>query len=252
MAIPYQDKLNSIKAYTTLGINSRKYNAKNPNFTKREKWLISRYYNISKESGYFDYNAKDNEFIPKVKLVKSKKREKGAPRLKGYLMQGANPEDKVRNGKIIKENFEKTFIPMDFSDLPADDESGDYEDAITDTVESALYPFQDELKTGDYFTIVLMNGWELGQNKRKKTPKKQRSDGQSLGNDLDPEENIINCAEKITEQLRAGLKQYKMTAPLVSGVYLWQFKNQRAPNKKEKSAIQGKKKRKKWQKNSGS
>lgn len=248
----YQNKLNQIKNYTTLGINSKKYYAKNPKFTRREKWLISRYYNLTKESGWFEYNQADKELVPKVKFVKSKKKkQKGAPKLAGYVIQGANPGDKIRGGKIIKENYEKTFIPLDFSSLieaeaefkaeyPGE-EFDDYHSYIEDEIRTALDPHYDELTEGSYFTIVLLNGWELGQNKRKSTLKNKRKDGQAIARDLSFDKKIDNLVEKIEELFMRASNKYNVS--IIKGIYLWNFTKQRKPTKKEKSVIKSTKRK---------
>lgn len=253
----YQQKLKLISDITTLGINSKKYNAKNPNFSRSEKIKITRYYNEAKESGFF--GIENEKFIPKVKLVKSKKKTaKGFPAFGGYFIQGAAPTDKLRGGKIIKDNFEKTFIDMDFENVydeiieefveykndgenPAEFESSN-EDQIREIIFDAITPYYEELKRGDYFTIVLQNGWEIGRGQQKKQWKNKR--GQPIGEDLDGEDKIENLAQKINELLSRAVAKYETTVTLVKGVYLWKFKNQRKPNNKERKIINGKKKRK--------
>lgn len=244
--LSYKDKLNAIKDYTSLNINSSKYRAKNPNFSKTEKWLISRYYNISREKGFFEYNSETNEFIPKVKFTKSKKKkQKGGPRFKGYFTQGANPGDKIRGNKIIKANYEKLQIPMDFSKIIMSDKN--FDEKVYNIVFAAVSPFMKQLTSGTYFTIYLQNGWELGQKKsaRRKKAKLGYADGQAIAQDLTGPEKIENLYQKILEQLKQGINKYDMgTLALVAGVYFWKFKNQRRPNKKELKAIKGRKRRK--------
>lgn len=239
----YQEKLKAIKNYTSLGINSKKYNAKNPNFSLREKKIITKYYNTLKTSGYFDYDPEEQVFIPKVKIVKSKKKkQKGSPRLNGYIVQGANPNDKIRGGKIIKGNYEKIFIPMDFSDLPVGDDDA-LDEVITEVVFDAITPYYEDLKYGDYFTIVLQNGWELGQRKGKAIEKDKRRDGQKIAEDLEGEDKFMNLVDKIRELIEYARNKYKMeNKEMVTGIYLWKFTNQRKPNNKEKSVINKKKK----------
>lgn len=253
MSLSYQKKLNLIKDITALGINSKKYSAKNPNFTTREKWLISRYYNLADKNGFFDFREKDGGF--RVKYVKTKTRNKKAgKRFTGYFVQGASPSDKIRNGKIIKGNFEKLFIPLDFSDI--DEQKAEFvaEYPGEEMSEFDLIPYVEyelnnalegyDLKEGDYFTIVLQNGWELGQYNRKTTSEKDRRDGQKIAQDLSGEKKIKNLARKIAEQLHQGTNKYQMgTLALVAGIYLWKFKNQRKPNKAELEAIRGRKKK---------
>lgn len=253
----YQAKLKLISDITTLGINSKKYNAKNPNFSRSEKIRITKYYNYAKESGFF--GIENEKFIPKVKLIKSKKKTaKGFPAFGGYFIQGAAPTDKVRGGKIIKDNFEKTFIEMDFENVydqtieewveahaegtrPDEFIAENPKDDILEIVTDAIEPYTEELKRGDYFTIVLQNGWEIGRGQRKNWKVKR---GQPIAEDLEGEEKIENLADKINELLSRAVSKYETTVTLVKGVYLWQFKNQRKPNNKERKIINGKRKRK--------
>ena len=254
----YQEKLNLISNISKLGINSRKYKAKSPNFSRSEKIKITRYYNFAKESGFF--GVENEKFIPKVKLVKSKKKKtKGFPAFGGFFVQGAAPSDKYRNGKIIKDNFEKIFIPMNFEQTydeiieewvelqgegipPAEFKAENTLEDIQEIVADALAPYYEDLIAGDYFTIVLQGGWEIGRGQKKNWKEKR---GQPIAEDLDGEEKLKNLSEKINQLLSRAVAKYETTVTLVSGVYLWKFKNQRKPNRIERKIINGKNKRKK-------
>lgn len=261
-SLDYQTKLKLLSDITTLGINSKKYNAKKPNFSRSEKIKITRYYNYAKESGFF--GVENQRFIPKVKLVKSKKKKaKGFPGFGGYFIQGAAPDDKIRGGRIIKDNFEKTFIPMDFENVydeiieewveeynqgatPAEFVAENSEELIDQIIFEAITPYYEELSRGDYFTIVLQNGWEVGRGQSQKWKSKK---GQAIAEDLEGEAKLKNLSEKINELLSRAVAKYQTTKTLVSGVYLYQFLNQRKPNNKERKIINGKNKRKTKKKN---
>jgi hypothetical protein len=239
--LSYQEKLNLIKEYTSLGINSRKYYAKNPNYTRTEKWLISRYYNVAKESGYFDIQK--GRLIPKVKIVKSKKKkEKGSPRFKGYFIPSARPGDIVRGNKIIHDNYIKEFIPLNLKRAPLDEDK--LYPFIFKRVSQALEPHKNKLKRGTYFTIVLINDLEVGQLNRKSTQKQFRQGGQPFSRDLSGEKKIEDISGFIFElMLKARLEYDVKKGELIKGLFFWQFVNQRKPKNKERK-IARKRKRK--------
>lgn len=239
MSLSYQQKLNIIKDITTLGINSKKYHAKNPNFTRTEKWLISRYYNLADQEGYLNYREKGEGF--RVKFVKTKKRkEKKGKRFKGYFYQGAGIEDKIVNGKIIKGAYEKTLVELNFGKISRLKEKG-----LKAAVNRTLKKNADKLSLvdGDYYTIVLQNGWELGQKNRKQQIE-PRKDGVKIAEDFEGIKKLEKLTEKIVEQLKQGMDKYQLgTMALVKGIYVWKFRKQRQPNKKELKVISGRKRK---------
>lgn len=232
----YKQKLDAIRNFTNLNIKSRK------NFTRREKWLISRYYNILRGQGFIEYDPDKNNFVQKVKFVKNKKSNvKGAPRTKGQFIQGAKPSDKIRNGKILKGSYSKQFIELDFTDAISNDEI--FPEAIQETVYFALEDYQDEIKSNDYFTIVTNSGWEIGQNQKSSTPKNERKDGRAYTKGLGFDRKVEELSFQIEELLNRSINKYKAGKDLIKGVYLWKFFNQKEPTKKQKRIIKRKKKK---------
>lgn len=229
----YGEKLKTVRQFTTLGIKSKK------NFTPQEKRLITRYYNNLRKTGYIEYDPEIGVYTQKVKFIKSKKPKekiKGMPKISGYFVPGAKPGDIVRGNKIVRDNLTKEFFALNFSKAPV---SGDFKKLVEychDKILKALGPVFKTVKENDYFTIILLNGFEIGQVNRSKN--KNKKEGRAYGGkDTAPARKVKILAEKIAELLIRADDRYAPGLDTITGIYLWKFKNQRAPTKKEKKIV---------------
>lgn len=194
-----------------------------------------------------EFNKEEKKIIQKSGFQEGAKTRKGS-KLKGRIVQGASPGDKIRGNKIIRNGYDKIFIPLDLEDIEL--ESEDYEaikEAVADELSVKLDPYYSELQDFDYFTIRLIIGWEVGQNKRARTPIEKRREGRAMAKGADPERKMDILTEKISELVSLESQKYSklksfFTKSIVDGVYLWSFKDQREPTEAEKK-IASKKKR---------
>lgn len=242
-SIDYRVKFKAIKNYTQLGINSNK-----KNYTPQEKRQITRYYNLLKGAGFFDIQ-KSGEFIEKVKFVKGNKKTKisGAPRLKGTFIWGAAPTAKVKGNKIIGEFYDKTFLPLDTRvfddpDLDLDLELSEYDEIALEVINEAVAPIYEDIKTADYFSFVLQNGSEIGQKKSSRVKKISRRDGQKYAANVGPDLKLSILADSLAEFMRGVGSKYKNT-DIIKGLYWYEMKNQRTPNKREKKIAKTRKRK---------
>jgi hypothetical protein len=226
--IKYSDKLNFIRNFTSLGINKR------ASFTPQEKRLISKYYNILRNEGVL--KEENNKIVSTVKFVKSKKKVKGKPLLSGYFIKGAKPNDKInRQGQIITDNYIKTFIAIDFSEavIESDNDEPD-EEIIEELLIDGLTPYYEELKTSDYFSLVVENGFEVGRGRFENTEDKKAN---RIGQGIGKQRKITELVYEIQKLLKRSVQKYKIAENLLSGIYLWKFINQKKPNKKQSKII---------------
>lgn len=232
MTLSYIEKREIVRNYVKLPFRTRK------NFDRREKWYLSYYYNLLRNKGIIE--EKDGNIFQKVKIVKNNKSNlKGAPRLKGRVVRGASPNDRVRGNKIFRDNLTKTFVKLDFT-FDSEDEQ-DIKNEISKEIKSK---FRDiDLKPQDYFTVVLIGGAEFGQNQRKKTKKSERREGRAYGTGLQKSDKINEIIRLCEEIILRAITKYKPDIEdIVSGVYIYRFKNQRKPTKKETRLIKRKNK----------
>jgi actin-like ATPase involved in cell morphogenesis len=120
-------------------------------------------------------------------------------------------------------------------------------------VVNGVEDFKEEIEFSDYFTIRLAVGYEIGQKQSRKIKKSLRREGTAYGKDtpVDKKIEIIirNLVEKVPEIILNDRSKYRDLVSVyeynvVDGIYLYKFKNQRAPNDKEKSLIVKKKRKK--------
>lgn len=227
----YEEKLVAIRPFTKLPIKNRK------NFTKTEKWYITHYFKILKSEGFIEYDREEKKFTQKGKFTRNKKgnvgegRIRGAPRTAGRFIRGAKQSDRVtKGGKIIREHYTKEFIKTDFSDVIEQEiiDNGEVLEILFESIGKRIY----KIIPSDYFTIVLENGHEIGQNQRAKTPKEKRKEGKAVGKGLTIDDKIFEVGERITELLIKARNKYKIE-DLIKGIFLWHFTNQRKPTQKE-------------------
>lgn len=246
-SLSYSQKLKLIRPYTKLEIKQR------VNFNSSQKALITRYFKNSISKGLIHFDIDEKAYTPNTKFVKSKVKKDGK-KWRGYVVKGAKVGDKVRNGKIIKDNFEKIFIPIEFDDIPLDDES-DTRKFVAEKTNEALEEYKDELTAADYFTISISLGYEIGQNQQGRTSFKKRRDGTKYTKGINTTktkiERLIDAlSENIFALLTSNNSKYAPLVALVgssiiSGVYLYKFTNQRKPNSKELKVIKRHRKKKK-------
>jgi len=226
----YSQLFKAIKPFVKLNIPHNK-----KNFTRQEKWYISRYSTILIGDGLI--KEEGGTYHQTVKFQKGKSSTtKGAPKLKGRFIQGAKPSDKVIGGIIQKDNYSKTFIKLDFSGSEEIDPDQLY-DFVYEILSIGLMPFWDKIQKADYFSIVVSNGWEI---KLGNPDALKYTDGLTKGRKLE------ELAKQITKLLKKSIEKYEIKGMLISGIYIWKFKNQRKKmTKKESKIVKGKKKNKK-------
>jgi hypothetical protein len=222
----YQEKLKAIRPFTKLGIKNR------VNFTPSQKRLITIYHNELTDNGLIE--QQDGRYIQKVKFIKGKKsNRKGNPRINGVFIQGAMPNDKLdKQGRIIKGAYIKEFIPVEFKGFHR---SKDQKKYVENKLRKVLKGR--DLKEIDYFTIVLLGGWELGQNMQAKTPIKERRHGREYTKEKRFDLKIRELTSVIYNLLTTSVNRYEVKDSLIIGLYYYKFKNQRKPNKKELKAM---------------
>lgn len=222
----YSEKLKAIRPFTKLGIKNR------TNFTPSQKRMITIYHNELIDNGLIENDGE--RYIQKVKFVKGKKsNRKGNPRINGVFIQGAMPGDKLdKKGRIVKGAYLKEFISVTF---PNYQRAKNPELYVRKKLEKALSGR--DLKAIDYFTIVLAGGWEVGQNMRHTTPIKQRHHGREYTKRKEYDLKIRELTDVINGLLNTSVNRYKIGEQLIIGLYYYQFRNQRKPNKKELKAI---------------
>lgn len=230
----YAEKLKSIRPFTRLRIKNR------INFTPSQKRLITIYYNELTENGLIENIG--GKYIQKSKYIRNQKKpfkgaynKKGHPRIKGNFYQGALPQDKLdKRGRILKGAYIKEFIPIDFTGFAVEGTK----EFIKNKLEIALEGHV--LKESDYFSMVLIGGWEIGQNMKHKTRINQRRNGPKIKISKGKEirnNKIRELTNFIFEALSTSMKKYEVKENLLIGIYLYKFKNQRKPSNKELQAI---------------
>lgn len=248
----YAAQYAALKDYTSLRFRNSK------NFSPKQKREITAHLNVLLKQGLIKHSEHENKYIPLVKFIPAKNKKskkdklKGAPKINGIFIRGATPRDKIdKKGRIKGEFFDKILIPLDFTAWEAtpdelyetedgeEPETGTLYDFVYQELASALTPYYEELNYSDYFTVVTANGWEMGRG-RNKDPKKKK--GKEQARDVGKTRKVKILAEKITDLLARAAIKYQIGLSLVSGLYLYKFKKQRKPSKKEKSVYKRKKK----------
>lgn len=246
----YVEKKNLIKDYVDLNIKSRK------NFTRQEKYLITYYYNKLKDSGYFQQikqvKNKQRRIVglrPTSRIVRSKKiKEKGLPRLKGYIVPAASKGQKVRNRTILGENYTKLYFPFNFAPDFEDEQGTQIEKTYTYLKKTIGKTFKTALEA-EYFTIVLVSNYELGQRKNRHARASGRTrNGQEIAEGADPLDRKLKILARelyiLLERADSSYSYERLideNLDLVKGLYFYRFKNQRKPNAKEKKTVRVKK-----------
>jgi len=228
----YELNLKAIRPFTNLGIKNRK------NFTPSQKRMITIYHDRLVNDGLIEKDG--DRYIQKVKFQKNKKSNiKGNPRIAGVFVHGAMPNDRInKKGQIIKNGYLKTFIPLDLSGIIEFEGEENRLEYIKIKLEIALNDFK--LKEKDYFTIVLQGGWEIGQNMRAKTPLSKRHHGTKFTENKIRKNKIRELTDRLFNYMNTSINKYKVAENLITGLYHYDFKNQRQPTNKEKSIIKGK------------
>lgn len=242
--VDYAAKLAALKNYTDIKIKSKK------KFTPAEKGQITKQLKILLKQGVVHFDERRKEFTPAVKFVKNKKKPekiKGVPKMVGYFIRGASPREKVTANGIIKgQFFDKILIPVDFSgaEIIENDDPESFHSELYDFVYQELFsqimPYWLDLNISDYFTIVTMNGWEMG---RGRTKNKEKKKGRIIARQAGKKKKLEILTETITEILIRAAAKYQVGFSVISALYLYKFKNQRKPNKTEKKILKRKKKK---------
>lgn len=246
-----------------------KISKKKEKFTALEKQKITNSAKALVREGVIFFDEVENKYYPLVKFAKTRKKEKVTgikTPLLGQFIRGANPNDKMRGTTILKQNHEKIFIPLDLTFL--EEYSADGEIYNEEDIENFVYHyFKDDvtapkLLKADYFSIVTINGWEIGRGNykgRKAKPatlaKKQATlekryarinksaEGQA-GQNKKLRTISRDIADIVIRIFNKNTQRYKFGVETISGLYLYKFTNQRKPNKKEKKVLKRKRKKK--------
>lgn len=224
MKLDYIQKLKIIRPFVTLNIRKTKNNV----LTPTEKRQITVYFDKLIKEGFI--RQEGTSVYQVVKFVKSKKVKN--KKFKGYWNKGAIPSDKInRNGDIISENTVKTFIPIDFKKAYVKNLS---DKKIEKLIEKALINHGKKILKADYFTLVTANGYEVGRGQFKNFRDKK---GIAYAKGLSVKDKIKEIARVVALILRKSIENYKISENLLSGLYLYRFKKQRQPNKREFNII---------------
>lgn len=244
------------------------------NFKPKEKALIKRITNSLLKEGLIYFDEEKSQYIQPFKFVKTGKKEQlpGIKQeLKGRFIRGARATQKTRGNTIIGEHFDKIFIPLDLSaieDVDPNDDLNIYRRYVADDIAIGIGQVgYKTLMKMDYFTIVVANGWEVGRGKVRRDRvkknivikgKNKRVIDKETIHDLKEQAIIKRGGELVGRKKKVSAitnylvdiliriynrnnNRYKLGIETVSGLYLYKFKKQRAPNKKEKKRVKGKK-----------
>lgn len=232
----YSEKLKAIRLFINIPF---KHQRDETNYSAKEKQFITREFNKLFKAQHLMYLPDENKITAREKFIRSKKKAKGKYS-KGYFVAGSKPSDIVNKaGEIVRKEFTKKFIPLDLSEAPF---AASSEKKLRDFIHEVLVEaFNDiEVEEKDYFSIKLINGFEVGQNQKAKIPQKQwkepRSYAQSgtKGRRITTLSRLIASLTIVSQMQYESLKKQYNTNDIVTGVYQWKFLHQRQPTKQEK------------------
>ncbi len=201
-----------------------------------------------------------------LQITNFSKAKKQGKKWRGTAVKGSKAGEKVKFNKkgytISFPGYDKIFIPMNFK--PNSEDREEIEEAqemgeevspidyidVPAVARKALIPFRDEILEADYFTIRIMLGYEIGQRQSIKIPESKRRGGTKFGKGAEEERKVEIITSKLIENIQSKyVRERSKYAPLfnkfgnklIDGVFLYKFKNQRAPTKTEKKTVKRKK-----------